>query len=176
MKRTLLLCALLLTVFCTASAAQTAPGYTTSDWARQDVLRAMELLSVQTEDMGLDPDLRKPIDRGSFAEKAAALLATEFGFNLESYLIITNYRTYPVPILRSASGRGEIQAEPKNPRLSADGQILFYTATLPADAYRITIDSLGNDSQTLFFPKGVYTVAIDLKAGTQTYIRTDLPN
>jgi hypothetical protein len=39
-----------------------------------------------------DGDYRLPIERGDFARSAASLVAVEFGSNLESYLLIMNYR------------------------------------------------------------------------------------
>ena len=83
-------------------------------------------------------------------------------------------RSYPTPILRSSSSRGEIHARPENPILSEDGTKLFYTATLQENAYATFYDQDGIMEQTLLFLKGIYTVTMDLKTGEQTYARADL--
>lgn len=72
-----------------ASAAEMEREQVISDWAVESVERAYAL--------GISGDLftydlREPIERGSFAEKATGLVAIEFGSNLTSYVFITNYR------------------------------------------------------------------------------------
>lgn len=78
-----------------APAALAAEGeefpYQTSDWAHEEVVRAVELGVVY------DPyhsfwDMTYSITRGDFAANAAALVAKGFGSNLESYVLITRYR------------------------------------------------------------------------------------
>jgi hypothetical protein len=44
-----------------------------------------------------------------------------------------------------------------------------------ADAYSKYYDSDGSIVETLLFPKGIYTVTMDLATGEQTYTRADLP-
>lgn len=80
-------------------------------------------------------------------------------------------RSYPVPILKSASNRGEVRARPENPVLSADGRTLTYTAALDQDAYRTHWKEDGTWAEELLFQKGVYTVTMDLETGKQTYTR-----
>ena len=84
-------------------------------------------------------------------------------------------RTYSTPILQSASYRGEIHARPETPSLSPDGSTLYYTTTLTRDAYRTYYDEHANFVEELIFPRGVYTVTMDLLSGTQTYTCADLP-
>lgn len=100
--------------------------------------------------------------------------------NLDYCIQITDRKgslgTYPTPILQSASSRGEIHARPENPSLSPDGSTLYYTATLTGDAYRTYYDESANAVEELIFPKGVYTVTVDLASGVQTYTRGDLPS
>lgn len=84
-------------------------------------------------------------------------------------------RTYSTPILQSASYRGEIHARPEAPSLSPDGSTLYYTITLTRDAYRTYYDEHANFVEELIFPRGVYTVTMDLLSGTQTYTCADLP-
>ena len=85
-------------------------------------------------------------------------------------------RTYSTPILQSASYRGVIHARPETPTLSPDGLTLYYTATLTSDAYRTYYDEHATFVEELIFPKGVYTVTMDLLSGAQTYMRADLPS
>lgn len=63
--------------------------YEVSDWALEDVKKAMNLPLLSPN---VFLDLREPISRGSFASKAACLVAIEFGSNMDSYLLINNYR------------------------------------------------------------------------------------
>jgi len=90
MKRLFVFCLVLLLLAPAASAAQIEYSYEykTSDWARKDVEKALDLGIVHSPYYG---DFYKPIKRGDFAENAAALVAIEFGSNLKSYLYITNY-------------------------------------------------------------------------------------
>lgn len=84
-------------------------------------------------------------------------------------------RSYSTAILTGSSWMGEYHARPENPAISEYGTKLFYTATVKKDAYRSVLDSEGNEEKTLIFPKGLYTVTMDLKTGEQTYTRADLP-
>ena len=75
----------------TALAAEEEFPYHTSDWARAEVGRAIEL------DLIYDPydylwNLQNPILREDFACNAAALVAKGFGINLEGYVFVMNYR------------------------------------------------------------------------------------
>ena len=75
----------------TALAAEEEFPYHTSDWARAEVGRAIEL------DLIYDPydylwNLQNPILREDFACNAAALVARGFGINLEGYVFVMNYR------------------------------------------------------------------------------------
>lgn len=113
------------------------------------------------------------------AREPVALSAESVIGNLDYCIQIADrngtLRTYPTPILQSASSRGEIHARPENPSLSPDGSTLYYTATLTRDAYRTYFDENANDVEELIFSKGVYTVTVDLASGVQTYTRADLP-
>ena len=75
----------------TALAAEEEFPYHTSDWAREEVGRAVEL------DLIYDPYdyfsfIQDAISREDFACNAAALVAKGFGINLEGYVFIMNYR------------------------------------------------------------------------------------
>ena len=75
----------------TALAAEEEFPYHTSDWARAEVGRAIEL------DLIYDPydylwNLQNPILREDFACNAAALVAKGFGVDLEGYTLVMNYR------------------------------------------------------------------------------------
>lgn len=83
-------------------------------------------------------------------------------------------RSYRVPILEEGTPRGGYYARPENPTISEDGTKLFYTATVEEDAYSRFYNSDGNIEETLLFPKGIYTVTMDLATGEQTYTRADL--
>ncbi|MPN23213.1 hypothetical protein SDC9_170601 [bioreactor metagenome] len=84
-------------------------------------------------------------------------------------------RSYRVPILEEGTPRGGYYARPENPNTSEDGTKLIYNATVEADAYSKYYDSDGSIVETLLFPKGIYTVTMDLATGEQTYTRADLP-
>ncbi len=84
-------------------------------------------------------------------------------------------RSYPSEILLAVSSRGAIHARPEHPRLSEDGTKLLYTANVPTDAYSRFWDAEGKETATLLFPKGIYTVTMDLKTGEQTYTHAELP-
>lgn len=82
-----------------------------------------------------------------------------------------------VPVIMIADGAYYAQeAEPENVRLSPDGKQILYNATVPEDVY---YQYMGTDNEMkdgeLLFPKGVYTVTIDLATEEQTYTREDLP-
>lgn len=68
------------------------------------------------------------------------------------------------------------EAEPENVRLSPDGTQIIYTATVPENVYYqyMGADNVMKDGD-LLFPKGIYTVTIDLATKEQTYTRADLP-
>ena len=75
----------------TALAAEEEFPYRTSDWAREEVGRAVEL------DLIYDPYdyfsfIQDAISREDFACNAAALVAKGFGINLEGYVFVMNYR------------------------------------------------------------------------------------
>ena len=75
----------------TALAAEEEFPYRTSDWAREEVGRAVEL------DLIYDPYdyfsfIQDAISRENFACNAAALVAKGFGINLEGYVFVMNYR------------------------------------------------------------------------------------
>ena len=75
----------------TALAAEEEFPYHTSDWAREEVGRAVEL------DLIYDPYdyfsfIQDAISREDFACNAAALVAKGFGINLEGYVFVMNYR------------------------------------------------------------------------------------
>ena len=75
----------------TALAVEEEFPYHTSDWAREEVGRAVEL------DLIYDPYdyfsfIQDAISREDFACNAAALVAKGFGINLEGYVFIMNYR------------------------------------------------------------------------------------
>lgn len=83
-------------------------------------------------------------------------------------------RSYPTPILEwSSSFRGVTHARPEDPAISEDGTKLFYTAALEEDAYHIE-GVVEVEEKTLLFPKGIYTVTLDLATGEQTWTRADL--
>ena len=75
----------------TALAAEEEFPYRTSDWAREEVGRAVEL------DLIYDPYdyfsfIQDAISREDFACNAAALVAKGFGVDLEGYTLVMNYR------------------------------------------------------------------------------------
>ncbi len=81
--------------------------------------------------------------------------------------------SYETPILtHSDIYRGAEHTRPENPSLSADGTKLFYTATLEEDTYHIF--GLEEADKTLLFPKGVYSVTMDLATGEQAWTRANL--
>lgn len=91
MKRWLAFSLALLLLIPAAAAGEEAFPYLTSDWAYEEVAKAVELGVVY------DPyhsfwDTGSPIARGDFAANAAALVAKEFGANMQSYALITRYR------------------------------------------------------------------------------------
>ncbi len=73
----------------TANAAETEYPYESSEWAQEYIKKALALGITHRPYGG---DLRLPIERGDFAEKAASLVAIEFGSNLECYRDIMCYR------------------------------------------------------------------------------------
>lgn len=77
------------------------------------------------------------------------------------------------PVVMKVDGAYYAQAaKPENVRLSPDGKQILYNATVLEDVYYTD----GNGKPTkLLFPKGVYTVTIDLATEEQTYTREDLP-
>ncbi len=82
-------------------------------------------------------------------------------------------RVCQVPILTSSSiYRGAVCARPEQPVLSEDGTELSYTVVLEEDAYHIF--GLTEADRTLLFPKGVYTVILDLDTGAQNWSRAEL--
>lgn len=89
MKRLFAFFSAVLLLASAAIAAEMAP-FETSGWAHEDVVKAVAL------DLIYDPariiDARAPITRADFAVSAASLVSTEFGSNLESYVLITRYR------------------------------------------------------------------------------------
>lgn len=89
MKKCFVVFLILLLLMPTANAFGTEHPVVTSDWAHEDVEKAVAL-GVDYESCG--GDYRLPITRGSFAKNAASLVAIEFGSNLRSYLTIINYR------------------------------------------------------------------------------------
>lgn len=95
MKRLFVLFLLLLILVPSANAATAEYPYEASSWSREDVSKALDLKIMQRFKGG---DLRLPINRGDFARNAASLVAIEFGSNMESYLLIMNYR------MQAASG------------------------------------------------------------------------
>lgn len=91
MKRTTAFFLSLFLVVPTVLAAEEAFPYHTSDWARAEVGRAIEL------DLIYDPydylwNLQNPILREDFASNAAALVSKGFGVDLEGYTLVMNYR------------------------------------------------------------------------------------
>lgn len=98
MKRLFVFCLVLLLLAPAAKAAEeteiteTEFPFETSDWAHEDVVKAIDLLNIMDQHVIYSSDLRLPIYRSDFAKKAASLVAVEFGSNMESYLLIMNYR------------------------------------------------------------------------------------
>lgn len=95
MKRLLVFCLVVLLLTPAAKAAEAeeaAYPFEMSDWAREDAEKAMELLDIRSPHVINYSDLSLPIYRFDFAQKAASLAAAEFGSNMESYLLVMNYR------------------------------------------------------------------------------------
>lgn len=91
MKRTTAFFLSLFLVVPTVLAAEEAFPYHASDWAREEVGRAVEL------DLIYDPYdyfsfIQDAISREDFACNAAALVAKGFGVDLEGYTLVMNYR------------------------------------------------------------------------------------
>lgn len=114
MKNMVGFCLTLLLLAPTAIAAEDAFPYLSSDWARQEVARAVELGVVY------DPyrsfwDTGRPITRGDFAANAAALVAKGFGVTMHSYALITRYRgevehgSFPYSAVDAAKALGILQ-------------------------------------------------------------------
>lgn len=93
MKRILAFLLLLLVLAPTASAAEDEAWYQTSHWAYADVTKALDLTILDRNRIVYE-DLREPISRGDFAVQAVYLVASAFGSNMDSYLLIMNYREY----------------------------------------------------------------------------------
>jgi len=81
-------------------------------------------------------------------------------------------QSYLTAIITGSSYRGDYHARPENPAISADGTMLFYTATVEEDVYHV--DVYDNRGQAPILLKGIYTVTMDLKTGEQTHTRADL--
>ena len=75
-----------------AYAAGSEYPYQVSPWAEQEVERAMRL---GLEGSSYNWDLRTPIMRGDFAQRAVFLVSVEFNTDLDSYLDIMSYRKAP---------------------------------------------------------------------------------
>lgn len=91
MKQWLAFCLALVLLAPTALAANETFPSETSGWAREEVARAMEL-GISNTPYNRFGEGWQPVARRDFAACAASLAAIEFGSNLESYLLITNYR------------------------------------------------------------------------------------
>lgn len=91
MKKLLALCLSLLLLASAAGAAEDEFRFETSDWAHEDVVKALDL-GITHSPYIFGGDTRESITRGDFAENAASLVAIEFGSHLENYLLIMNYR------------------------------------------------------------------------------------
>lgn len=89
MKRMIAFFIALLLLIPVASAA--VQEFESSDWAREDVTWAMEL-PLLNRYINFPDDFRGPIGRGDFAQAAAALVAVEFGWDLEGYCMVMGYR------------------------------------------------------------------------------------
>ena len=79
-------------------------------------------------------------------------------------------RRYETPILKFIGFRGAEHGRPENPVLSQDGTSLTYTVTLTEDAYHYDF----YETPPLLFEKGIYTVAMDLDTGEQTWTWAEL--
>lgn len=92
MKKWLAFClALFLLVPAALAAEEEDFPYLTSDWAHEEVARALEL-GVVYDPYRFFWDTGSPITRGDFAANAAALVAKGFGTNMHAYVLITRYR------------------------------------------------------------------------------------
>lgn len=91
MKNVVVLCLTLLLLAPAAIAAEETFPYLSSDWAHEEVVRAVEL-GVVYDPYRSFGDTGRPITRGDFASNAAALVAKGFGVNMHGYALITRYR------------------------------------------------------------------------------------
>ena len=109
-----------------------------------------------------------------------AMLHPTGGWSFSSYDICVigedlSVRKYKTPIIsHSDSFRGVEYARPEYSALSESGGKLIYTATLEEDVYHIET-GVEEADWPLLFEKGVYTVAMDLATGEQTWTRAELP-
>jgi hypothetical protein len=92
MKRCFVLFLILLFLLPAANATEATEAefpFEASDWAHEDIVKAIDLKILDTSYV---VDLRLPIRRGDFAEKAASLVAIEFGSDLKCYVRIMDDR------------------------------------------------------------------------------------
>jgi hypothetical protein len=154
MKRLFALFLLLLLLAPTVYAADTEFQHKVSDWAREDVKRAMSLNLMHP---GVIEDLRAPINRGNFAKKAARLLATEFGSNMDGYLFIMNYRgwaengNYDLHAIDVAKELGIIQGRGNNDWDFSSTITRQEAAVLLARTYHAYSDTVPNTGSPLAF-------------------------
>lgn len=93
MKKLLIFLLLLLMLAPSVNAAITQPEYQSSDWARKDVEKAINLGIAYYP---LNGDFREPIQRGYFAENATFLVSLKFKTNLNHYIDLLSYRLQKV--------------------------------------------------------------------------------